>query len=83
MEKISSVRDLINLWPRRADLASECQAHAPGQSVTVARVHKWAENDAIPAKYHLAVLAAAQARAFPVTADLIVRLHAPASRSAA
>lgn len=76
MEQISSVRDLIDLWPSRKALADAC-------AVPVARVHKWVEARAIPAKYHLAVLSSAQLAGYPVTADLLVRLHAaPAERAA-
>jgi hypothetical protein len=69
MEQISSVRDLIDLWPARKGLADAC-------GVPVARVHKWAEVGSIPAKYHLAVLNSALGAGYPVTADLMVRLHA-------
>ncbi len=76
MEQISSVRHLIDLWPARKDLALAC-------GVPVARVHKWAEAGSIPARYHFAVLSSAQSCGFPVTADLLVRLHAVAAERAA
>jgi len=76
MDDVSSIRDLINLWPRRADLAADIAGRAPWLRISTQAVHKWAENGSIPARYHHAVLESAGARGFPVTADLIVRLHA-------
>lgn len=75
MTKPTSVRELIDLWPNRKDLAADCSAgHEP---VTVDRVHKWALSGAIPAKYHLLVVRAATRRGFDVTAhDLAVLHHA-------
>lgn len=76
MDKISTVADLIGLWPRRADLASDINGVLGGRStVSVEVVHKWARNGSIPARFHLAVLSAATARGFDVNADLIVRVH--------
>lgn len=70
MTEPASIPDVINLWPARKDLASEI-------SVPVDRVHKWAQNAAIPAKFHLSVIESAARRGFPVTADLLARLHDP------
>lgn len=83
MENISSIRDLINLWPTRADLASDIGKACHALKATTAQVHKWAETQSIPAKYHQAILFAAGERGFSITADLIVRLHHPASVVAA
>lgn len=77
MEAISSIRDLVNLWPTRSSLVADLRALSPGMKVTTARVHKWAENGSIPAKYHSSVLTAGQKRGFSITADLIIELHAP------
>lgn len=76
MEDISSVRELINLWPTRSALVDDVRVVAPLVAVTTSQVHKWAEKGGIPAKYHHPVLLAAKLRGFKITADLIVRLHA-------
>lgn len=76
MEKISTVSDLIALWPRRADLASDITQALGGRStVSVDVVHKWARSGSIPARFHFALLSAARDRGFEVTAELIVRVH--------
>lgn len=80
MDKISTIRDLVNLWPARSALAGDINDIAGAALVTLAQVHKWAENQSIPAKYHHFVVVAAGRRGFPVTADLIVRLHAEGAR---
>lgn len=77
MDDISSIRDLINLWPTRAVFAKDICQVSPAHSVTVHQAHKWAEKGSIPASFHRAVLMAADARGFPVTADLLVLLHDP------
>lgn len=77
MEAISSIRDLVNLWPTRSSLVEDLRIFSPGMKVTTARVHKWAENGSIPAKYQFSVLTAGRHRGFSITADLIVKLHAP------
>lgn len=69
MEQISTIRALIGLWPSRS-------VFADALGVPVERVHKWAAANAIPAKYHLAVLRSAAGLGLAVSADLIVRLHA-------
>lgn len=82
MSQILTVRDLINLWPRRADLVSDISGRVTGLSVTLHRVNKWAENGTIPPKYHQAVLHAAQMRRYPVTADLLIAVHSPKESAA-
>ena len=82
MDKISSIRDLINLWPTRNDLAKDLMVICAALKVTMAQVHKWAESDSIPAKYHNAVLKAARNRGFAITAEQIVILHDPDRRAA-
>lgn len=78
MEQISTIRDLIALWPGRAVFAAEV-------GVPLARVHKWITANAIPARHHLRIVVIARARGFAVTADLLVMLHAlpPTSEQAA
>ncbi len=81
---LSSIRDLVNLWPTRAALADDLKMHLPeGAPVSVHQVHKWAEKQSIPARYHYAFICAAGARGFDVTADQIARLHAHPVRGAA
>ena len=82
MDKISRIRDVINLWPTRNDLAKDLMVICAALKVTTAQVHKWAENDSIPAKYHNAVLKAARNRGFAITAEQIVILHDPDRRAA-
>ena len=68
MSCIITIKSLIDLWPNRKDLADEI-------SVSVDRVHKWAQTDSIPARFHARILRAAEARGFCVSADDLVRLH--------
>ena len=77
MEHISTIRDLIGLWPARRDLAEEI-AESVGEDVgkLTERINGWVRANSMPAKYHHAVIAAAQARDLAVTAELVVRLHA-------
>lgn len=68
MTEPSTITALIDLWPARRDLAADI-------GVMTDRVHKWAKSNAIPARFHLRVVMAAEERGFPVTAELMVRLH--------
>ncbi|WP_283638082.1 hypothetical protein [Marinovum algicola] len=79
---IPTIKALVNLWPTRAALAADLNASSPRLSVTVHQVHKWAEKGCIPAKYHHPLLLAARAREFPVSAELLVELHAPSEDAA-
>lgn len=76
MENISTVKQLIDLWPTRKVLADEI-------GTSKERVDKWAQSGSIPARFHAAVLRAAGLRAFPVSAEDIVRLHDQAEGEAA
>lgn len=73
MEHIASIRDLIALWPNRKVLADDITES--GYPVTVDRVHKWAQSESIPARFHGPLLRAAAKRGFSVRADDLVRLH--------
>jgi hypothetical protein len=75
MTDVSSISDLVNLWPNRKALADDCNGIAGTQLVTVHQVHKWAETGSIRALYQYLVILAAASRGFPVTAELMVRLH--------
>lgn len=77
MDEISSIRELVNLWPTRATLAGDLKKAYPGLKVSAAQVHKWAEKGSIPARYHFPVMVAGRLRKFPITADLIAQLHVP------
>jgi hypothetical protein len=83
MEAISSIRDLVNLWPTRSSLVADLGKTCPGLKVTTPQVHKWASNGSIPAKYHFPILMAARLRGFSITADRIAELHAPPIEDAA
>jgi DNA-binding transcriptional regulator YiaG len=76
MMQITSIRTLIELWPTRKELAADL-------GVTTDRVHKWAQGNTIPAKFHLSVIRSANRRNLPVTADLLARLHDDAARDEA
>lgn len=79
MEKPSSISALINLWPTRSALAADlCKLLELTGTPSTASVHKWAQAEAIPARYHLPIVMCAQARQLPVDADLIIELHCPA-----
>lgn len=73
MEKISTIKDLIDLWPTRADLADDVDASKD-------RVNGWAKAGSIPARYHHAVCESGVRRGFPITAELLDRLHHDAVR---
>ncbi|MDJ0631075.1 MAG: hypothetical protein QNJ44_22650 [Rhodobacter sp.] len=77
MAEIRTIRELVNLWPTRAELARDISAVSPLIEATTHQVHKWAENGSIPSKYQSAVLRAATERGFPVTAELLITLHSP------
>lgn len=82
MEAVSTIRELVNLWPTRASLHEDLRRHFPSLPVSVHRIHKWAETGSIPPRYHHPVFVAAQDRKFPVTAELIARLHCPEASAA-
>lgn len=75
MTDVSSIRDLIGLWPQRAALAGDVNGIAGREVVTVSQVQKWSEKESIPAKFHWLVIQAAQTRGHHVSADLIAELH--------
>lgn len=81
MMDVSSISDIVNLWPDRATLAADLRELGHSE-VQAGRVHKWAENCSIPSRYQHALLQAARARGFQLTADRLVELHA-ALRTAA
>jgi len=83
MSKIETIPDVINLWPRRADLAADLSGICADRSVSVAQVHKWAASESIPARFHFSLIQAAAQRGYPVTADLLAQAHHFVRRGAA
>ncbi|HMO73135.1 MAG TPA: hypothetical protein PKC84_16095 [Paracoccaceae bacterium] len=71
-----TVREIIDLWPTRRDLARDV-------GTTEARVHRWAARNSIPARFHAGVLRAGRLRAFGVTADELVAAHDGVAEDAA
>lgn len=70
MDEISTFGELIALWPSRDDLATDL-------GVKKDRVHKWVQNNTIPAGFWRDLLAAAARRGIPLSADVMVTLAAP------
>lgn len=68
MEQISTVRQLVTLWPSRSAFAEDC-------GVPLERVHGWVRGSSIPARYHAAVLRGAVSRGFALTAEVLVAIH--------
>jgi hypothetical protein len=73
MTHSSSVRQIIDLWPSRPELAADLTSEA--DPVTTAQVNKWAQRGVIPAVYHARLLRAADRRGFAVSAGQIVAAH--------
>lgn len=73
MSEPSDIRQLINLWPTRAELAADLSVTCG--KVNVGKVHKWAQASSIPSRFHAAVIQAAKSRGFNVSAELLVDLH--------
>jgi len=76
MSSFRTIRDVIDLWPTRSALADDMRIVAPFAPVSSERISKWPSADAIPARFHQAVLEAAILRGFLVTAQDLVSLHA-------
>ncbi|HCZ00155.1 MAG: hypothetical protein A3D16_12250 [Rhodobacterales bacterium RIFCSPHIGHO2_02_FULL_62_130] len=68
MTEISSIKLLIDRWPNRKDLAADI-------GVSPDRVHKWAQTESIPARFHARILRAASLREISISAEDLVRLH--------
>lgn len=69
MEQISTPKQLISLWPSRAEFASDLD-------VSVERVHKWAQVGGIRAEFFQAILDCAARRGLCVTAEDLCRVAA-------
>ena len=70
-DMITDVRSLIAQWQTRQEFAD-----AVGQPLE--RVHKWAQNNAIPAWHQKRVLSACKASGVAVSADQLITMHAAA-----
>lgn len=73
MEQISTPRQLIMLWPSRADFAADL-------NVSVDRVHKWAQLGGIRAEFFQPILEASERRGLGVTAEDLCRIAAVTGR---
>jgi hypothetical protein len=80
MDSHLTVRAIIDLWPSRAALVEDI--HTDDDPVTLATVHKWAQRNSIPSRYHAAVLRAGARRSFALSAESIVAAHDPMRRAA-
>ena len=82
MQDVHTIKNLIGLWPSRAVFLEDLRdlrEQFPDLKVSIHQVNKWAEKGSIPPRYHFPIVVAAQGREFPVSAELIARLHAPES----
>lgn len=75
MTDVSSIRDIIGLWPQRAALAEDLNAVAGREAVTTSQVQKWAEKASIPAKFHGLVIRTAALRGHAISTDTMVAMH--------
>jgi hypothetical protein len=64
-----NIRSFIDQWETRAALAAEI-------GVKTDAVHKWAQKEAIPTKYHFSVLTAANRRGFAIDPMRLAEMHA-------
>lgn len=67
MSKLSTFRDIIDLWPSRAVFADDV-------GVSVETVHKWAARGTVRAEYFFSILIAARRRGFAVSAARLCRI---------
>lgn len=82
MNEISTITELVNLWPRRADMAEDLNGLCSALEVSTGQVHGWAKYSSIPSRYHHHVLVAARQRGFDIDANLLIMLHAPRESAA-
>ncbi|MEQ8431194.1 MAG: hypothetical protein RID96_17470 [Nitratireductor sp.] len=76
MERISTIRELVEQWPSRREFAADVD-------VPVERVHKWVGANSVPVRYHRSVLDAVGRRGLIFTAEDLVDIHCPAQQGAA
>lgn len=68
MEKIFSVKILLDRWPSRRVIAAETGA-------SLDAVNKWPATNAVPARYHAALVESAARHGVPLTIEDLARLH--------
>lgn len=72
--EIQSFTDVCNRWPGgREQLADDL-------GVKLGRVKKWCTRDTIPSEFWLRVSAAAKAKSYPVTLELLANIAAQRQR---
>lgn len=72
--KINSVNKILDLWPSRSEILNDIQIVSPDLSMIA--IHRWYARSAIPSKYWSALLHGAALRGLPLTADILVSVHA-------
>lgn len=77
MSKKRTVREIINLWPSRAALAGDVNSVAGVKVASTSQVHRWADVQSIPAKYHHWIVLAAGRRSLDVDAAALALAHLP------
>lgn len=67
MDDFSTFKEVIEAWPSRRVFADDI-------GVSIHRVHKWIQNESIPAPFMKAIVAAGRQRHVNVTAETLVSL---------
>lgn len=80
--QISTIADIIRLWPDRTRFRLDIADEALGLTVTQAQVDKWAQGRPIPAKYHFRIASVAAQRGYALCAEDIARVHSPRGQAA-
>jgi hypothetical protein len=68
MEQISTIKELLGLWPSRQIIAVDVGAKLDA-------VHKWPLTNSIPSRYHAALLESAVRNGVALTAEKLAQLH--------
>lgn len=75
MTGIASFRDVLDLWPDRAELAKRLGVGARGRPITPAHLRVWYQRNRISPKYFDRLISAARACGYEeVTYPLLTRL---------
>lgn len=74
MSRMTTFRDIIDLWPSRIALADDISRG--GRRVSAAVVHKWAQRNRIPAEHDLRLAQAAAERGLPVDLEALASVRA-------
>lgn len=78
---VSTIADIIRVWPDRTQFRMDVADDASGLTVTAAQVDKWAQGKPIPAKYHFRIARVAQELGYDLTCEDIARVHCLSQRS--